>query len=151
MKSVGIIRELDHLGRIVIPKETRVLLGIHMGDPLEIFINSEEKMLALRKHVGVACKMCGAVDQLTYFRNSFLCSNCVHDLKEGKNCLQYAEEESAQTEPKERRTTRNSDELLGELKVLMAKHPTYTQKDYARLLNTSQPRISQLKRLMQEQ
>lgn len=38
MKAIGIIRRIDDLGRIVIPKEIRRTLSIHEGDPLEIFL-----------------------------------------------------------------------------------------------------------------
>ena len=39
MKSTGIVRNLDELGRIVIPKEIRKKLGIEQKDPIEIFID----------------------------------------------------------------------------------------------------------------
>ena len=38
MKSTGIVRRIDDLGRVVIPKEVRRTLQIHEGDPLEIFM-----------------------------------------------------------------------------------------------------------------
>ena len=38
MKSTGIVRRIDDLGRVVIPKEIRKTLQIHEGDPLEIFM-----------------------------------------------------------------------------------------------------------------
>ena len=41
MKATGIIRRMDDLGRVVIPKEIRRNLGIREGDPLEIFIENE--------------------------------------------------------------------------------------------------------------
>ena len=41
MKATGIVRRMDDLGRIVIPKEIRRSMGIREGDPLEIFTNSE--------------------------------------------------------------------------------------------------------------
>ena len=41
MKSTGIVRRIDDLGRIVIPKEIRRTMSIHEGDPLEIFTNGE--------------------------------------------------------------------------------------------------------------
>ena len=37
MKATGIIRRIDDLGRVVIPKEIRRTLGLHEGDPMEIF------------------------------------------------------------------------------------------------------------------
>lgn len=41
MKSTGIVRRIDDLGRIVIPKEIRRNLAIREGDPLEIFVEGE--------------------------------------------------------------------------------------------------------------
>lgn len=41
MKATGIIRRMDDLGRVVIPKEIRRNLGIREGDPLEIFLHED--------------------------------------------------------------------------------------------------------------
>ena len=48
MKETGIVRRVDDLGRIVIPKEIRRNLGIHEDDPLEIFLH--EGCICLRKY-----------------------------------------------------------------------------------------------------
>src|SRR5574344_1086248 len=48
MKSIGIVRKIDELGRIVIPKEIRKNLKIKENDDLEIFI--EEEKIILQKH-----------------------------------------------------------------------------------------------------
>ncbi|MFF5818488.1 AbrB/MazE/SpoVT family DNA-binding domain-containing protein [Lysinibacillus capsici] len=45
MKSTGIVRSVDNLGRIVIPAELRNVLGIDKQDPLEIFINGDQIIL----------------------------------------------------------------------------------------------------------
>ncbi|GAE92429.1 transition state regulatory protein AbrB [Gracilibacillus boraciitolerans JCM 21714] len=45
MKSTGIVRKLDNLGRIVIPKEVRRSLGLDEKDPVEIFVNGEQIIL----------------------------------------------------------------------------------------------------------
>lgn len=45
MKSTGIVRRVDDLGRIVIPKELRRMLGIDVGDGLEVFITGEQIVL----------------------------------------------------------------------------------------------------------
>jgi len=53
MRETGIIRRVDDLGRVVIPKEIRRTLGIKEGEPLEIFVDSEKKVgdfPALRFH-----------------------------------------------------------------------------------------------------
>ena len=45
MKATGIVRRIDDLGRIVIPKEIRRSLGIKEGDPLEIFISKDNELV----------------------------------------------------------------------------------------------------------
>lgn len=49
MEATGIVRRVDDLGRIVIPKEIRRNLGIHEGDPLEIFLH--EDCICLKKYI----------------------------------------------------------------------------------------------------
>lgn len=49
MKATGIIRRIDELGRIVIPKELRRTLNIKVGDPIEIF-TADDGVIALRKY-----------------------------------------------------------------------------------------------------
>jgi transcriptional pleiotropic regulator of transition state genes len=45
MKSTGVVRKLDQLGRIVVPKELRGTLGMDEGDALEIFVNGNQIIL----------------------------------------------------------------------------------------------------------
>lgn len=49
MKATGIVRRIDDLGRVVVPKEIRRTLRIREGDPLEIFTDAEG-MIILKKH-----------------------------------------------------------------------------------------------------
>lgn len=51
MKPFGIVRRIDDLGRIVIPKEVRRALRIRESDPLEIFLGDEEGTIVLKKYV----------------------------------------------------------------------------------------------------
>lgn len=53
MKSTGIIRRLDDLGRIAIPKEIRRTLQWHEGDPVELFVDKDET-LCMRKYLPLA-------------------------------------------------------------------------------------------------
>lgn len=48
MKSTGIVRKVDELGRVVIPKELRRTLDIKEGDPLEIYVDGDR--VVLRKY-----------------------------------------------------------------------------------------------------
>jgi stage V sporulation protein T len=45
IKTTGVVRRIDDLGRIVIPKEIRNSLMIHEGDPLEIFTTEDGELL----------------------------------------------------------------------------------------------------------
>ena len=49
MKATGIVRQLDDLGRIVIPKEIRKQIGVQAGDPLEIFVE-RDGMVCLKRY-----------------------------------------------------------------------------------------------------
>ena len=64
MKATGIVRRIDELGRVVIPKEIRRTLRIREGDPLEIFTDREgevilEKILAHRRAGGFCQRIRG--------------------------------------------------------------------------------------------
>lgn len=50
MRATGIVRRIDDLGRVVIPREIRKNLGIKEGDPLEIFVDPVEKMVCFQKY-----------------------------------------------------------------------------------------------------
>lgn len=73
MKNTGIVRRVDRLGRIVIPKETRTTLGIEIRDSLEIFV-SEDSIL-LRKYVP-SCVFCGETDGLVEYMGKKVCRKC---------------------------------------------------------------------------
>jgi AbrB family transcriptional regulator (stage V sporulation protein T) len=50
MKATGIVRRIDDLGRVVIPKEVRQQLSIREGDPLELYMSDDGRELVLRKY-----------------------------------------------------------------------------------------------------
>lgn len=60
MKATGIIRRIDDLGRVVIPREIRRTLGIREGEPLEIFLDGRDTV-CFRKY---ETNLCGEVDHL---------------------------------------------------------------------------------------
>jgi AbrB family transcriptional regulator, transcriptional pleiotropic regulator of transition state genes len=60
MRSTGIVRKVDELGRIVVPKEIRRVLGIQEKDPMEIFV--EEDIIILQKYKPeAACDVTGDI------------------------------------------------------------------------------------------
>ncbi|MFP7199726.1 AbrB/MazE/SpoVT family DNA-binding domain-containing protein [Lysinibacillus halotolerans] len=60
MKSTGIVRKVDELGRVVIPKELRKTLGIEEKDPLEIFVE-EDKIVLQKYKANMTCAVTGEV------------------------------------------------------------------------------------------
>ena len=77
MKPVGIVRQIDSLGRIVIPRELRRTLDIADGDALEIFI--EDNTIILRKYQP-ACILCGNAKNVTSYKGRNICPDCIKDL-----------------------------------------------------------------------
>ena len=80
MKATGIVRPLDNLGRIVIPKEVRKTFGISAKDPIEIFVEGEE--IILRKF-NIGCIICGNGDYQSLSiidDNKLICKACIEKL-----------------------------------------------------------------------
>jgi transcriptional pleiotropic regulator of transition state genes len=79
MKATGIVRKIDELGRIVIPKEIRDKRYIDSGDQLEIYV--DEDAVIIKKFQAV-CIFCGKKDELTEFSGRSICSACVSRIKQ---------------------------------------------------------------------
>ncbi|QCR33161.1 AbrB/MazE/SpoVT family DNA-binding domain-containing protein [Lysinibacillus sp. SGAir0095] len=62
MKSTGIVRKVDELGRVVIPKELRRVLNINEKDPLEIFVEGD-KIILKKYQPNMACAVTGEVSE----------------------------------------------------------------------------------------
>jgi transcriptional pleiotropic regulator of transition state genes len=77
MKSTGIVRKVDELGRVVIPIELRRTLGIGEKDALEIYVDGERIVL---KKYEPACVFCGSADDIIHFRGKNICSSCVSEM-----------------------------------------------------------------------
>lgn len=77
MKSTGIVRNIDELGRIVVPKEIRNRLGIANTDPVEIYVDGDK--IILTKYTPV-CHFCGSADNVIDFKGKKICSVCRDEL-----------------------------------------------------------------------
>ncbi len=78
VKSTGIVRKVDDLGRIVIPIELRRNLGIDKEDSLEIYVEDDHIML---KKYSPTCAFCSNVSGITIFKNKNICQNCLNELQ----------------------------------------------------------------------
>ncbi len=78
MKSTGIVRKVDELGRIVVPIELRRTFGIQIKDSLEIYTDSNKIIL---KKYEPACIFCDSADDVEYFKNKLVCGECLEEMK----------------------------------------------------------------------
>ena len=76
-RTTGIIRNLDELGRIVIPIEIRKRFGLGEKDPLEITVHDETILLSKPQ---TACVFCGRGRQLEEHRGRPVCRTCISEL-----------------------------------------------------------------------
>jgi len=77
MKSTGIVRKVDELGRVVIPIELRRTLQIEHKDALEIYVDGE--MIILKKYQP-ACIFCGNASNIRHFRDKNICLDCLKEM-----------------------------------------------------------------------
>ncbi len=77
MKSTGIVRKVDELGRIVIPIELRRNLDIDIRDSLEIFVDNEQIIL---KKYNPACVFCGQAKDVETYKDKKVCLKCAEKL-----------------------------------------------------------------------
>ena len=77
IKSTGMVRNVDSLGRIVLPKELRKTLGMPENEPLEIFVDGNR--IILQKYAP-GCILCGSIEAIHPFRNKAVCESCLDDL-----------------------------------------------------------------------
>ena len=78
MKSTGIVRKVDELGRVVLPIELRRTLDINLKDSLEIYVDGENVIL---KKYSPACIFCGEAADITDFKGKNICPDCLKDIQ----------------------------------------------------------------------
>ncbi len=78
MKSTGIVRKVDELGRIVLPIELRRTLDIAERDALEIYVEGASVIL---KKYKPSCIFCDATKDISVFKGKNICPKCLRDLK----------------------------------------------------------------------
>ncbi|MGM1023733.1 MAG: AbrB/MazE/SpoVT family DNA-binding domain-containing protein [Bacillota bacterium] len=149
MKKTGMTRPLDTLGRIVIPKEIRTSMGIEIGEPLEFYMDVETGFMGLGKYSErISCKLCNSMHDLSYFKGSLLCKQCILDLKGNIGVSPIPAPVVKESTYKEKKVHPSTLQLLKRLRKIMMEHPGAKQSEYAEWLGVSQARISQIKKLL---
>ena len=78
MKSTGVIRKLDELGRFVIPAEIRKVFDMNCKDSVALY--TEDDLIILKKFEK-GCIFCGSLDDLKTFRDKNICTKCTKSIK----------------------------------------------------------------------
>jgi transcriptional pleiotropic regulator of transition state genes len=78
MKSTGIVRKVDELGRIVLPIELRRTLDVAEKDALEIYVDGNTIIL---KKYEPACIFCGDAKDVENYKGKNICPNCLKEMK----------------------------------------------------------------------
>ncbi|MEG0570690.1 MAG: AbrB/MazE/SpoVT family DNA-binding domain-containing protein [Oscillospiraceae bacterium] len=78
MKSTGIVRKIDGLGRVVLPIELRRVFDIDKEDPVEIFV--DENYIMLKKYQP-ACIFCDNAKDVISYKGKNICRECFNEMK----------------------------------------------------------------------
>jgi len=73
MKSTGIVRRVDNLGRLVIPKEIRKVFGIDSQQGMEIFTDGQSIIISKHHH---SCIFCDGSEGLAPIKGKYICRLC---------------------------------------------------------------------------
>lgn len=77
MKSTGIVRKIDELGRVVLPMELRRTLNLNIKDSIEIYVEGQSIIL---KKYEPCCVFCGEASDVTDFKGKNICAKCKKEL-----------------------------------------------------------------------
>lgn len=80
MKTTGIIRKVDSLGRIVLPCQLRRTMGLEVGEDVEILV--DDGRIVLQKF-SPACIFCGGSQSLVVYRGKVVCRACGSAISRG--------------------------------------------------------------------
>ena len=80
MKETGILRPIDELGRVVIPKTIRTKMGLTDGVMVEIFLEGDN--IVLTKSLS-SCVLCGSKEELSELEGKKICRACIEKIRNG--------------------------------------------------------------------
>lgn len=79
MKPAGVVRKVDQLGRIVLPKSLRKRYLMNEGDPVEIFVQGDHIIL---ERYRPKCVLCGSMVDVRDFKDRYVCGVCMEEMAE---------------------------------------------------------------------
>ena len=81
MRAIGCVRQIDKLGRLVLPSDIRKSLTLVNGvDSVEFFVDGDSVII---KKYRPACVFCGTADNVVNYKSQTVCESCLNELKNG--------------------------------------------------------------------
>lgn len=77
MRPAGVVRKVDQLGRIVLPKSLRNRYKMNEGDPVEILVSGDHILL---ERYRPRCVFCGEMSGVTEYKEKHVCTNCMREM-----------------------------------------------------------------------
>jgi AbrB family transcriptional regulator, transcriptional pleiotropic regulator of transition state genes len=77
MKPAGVVRKVDQLGRIVLPKSLRKRYQMNEGDPVEILVQGDHIIL---ERFRPRCVFCSSMEEIVDFKEKQICSECLREM-----------------------------------------------------------------------
>ena len=82
MRAVGCVRQIDKLGRLVLPSDIRRMLNIKDGsDSVEFFV--DEDSVVIRKY-RPACIFCNSANNIQVYKNQSVCQDCIEEIRNNR-------------------------------------------------------------------
>ncbi len=82
MRAIGCVRQIDKLGRLVLPSDIRKSLNLVNGvDCVEFFVDDDSVII---KKYRPACIFCGSADDIISYKNNNICRSCLDEIRNGK-------------------------------------------------------------------
>lgn len=78
MKATGIVRKIDNLGRLVLPKQIRDSLQMHPEDDIEFLVNDDGDIVLT--HYKPSCTFCNETEELTDYQDKKICPKCFGEI-----------------------------------------------------------------------
>ncbi|EOS55880.1 MULTISPECIES: AbrB/MazE/SpoVT family DNA-binding domain-containing protein [Paenibacillus] len=79
MKPAGVVRKVDQLGRIVLPKSLRKRYQMNEGDPVEILVQGDHIIL---ERYRPKCVFCGSMEHVSDFKERSICNQCLVEMSQ---------------------------------------------------------------------
>jgi transcriptional pleiotropic regulator of transition state genes len=79
VKPAGVVRKVDQLGRIVLPKSLRKRYNMNEGDPVEILVSGDHIIL---ERFRSRCVFCSSMEQVSDFKGRHVCAECMGEMIE---------------------------------------------------------------------